>query len=310
VSMRIALSNTRTVKAGCLTANSTPNEFYHCIVNRGFGSTRLGALKLPVATVNNGSRPVSDAAPVRIGRQPAQNPTHVTSISLLHTGRSGLCNIAVSQHAFNFNQHTSSRPHRVSAAEVTVLTILVASFGLAWLASMFGLDQGTTISVTRLTIEIIAICAASGAIATFVDLLIGSREEKVESAIARMKRAQPKLWIARLAYTTIFAGIWCALSTHLCLAMLVQYYPGNTYSIQGKIVATSVNPGWFVCKDDATVMFDEGGSRNTLTLCYLSGFLSTRPMAQGHIEPGAMVNVMFVRNALGVAMVEMARINK
>jgi hypothetical protein len=198
---------------------------------------------------------------------------------------------------------------RASTAEVTVLAILVASFGLAWLASFFGLDHGTTVSVTRLSIEIIALCATAGAIATFVDLLIGSREEKVDSAIARMKRARPTLWISRLAYTTIFAGIWCALSTHLCLAILVQYCPGNTYSIQGVIVSTSVNPGGFVCKDDATVRFDEGGRRNTLTLCYLSGFLSTRPMAQGHIEPGAMVDVRFVQNVLGVAMVKMTRIN-
>jgi len=193
---------------------------------------------------------------------------------------------------------------------VTVLPLLVGAFGLAWLARSFGLDHGTTISVTRLSIEIIALSAGLGAIATFVDFLIGSREEKAESAIARMKRAQPKLWIARLAFTTVFAGIWCALSTHICLVMLVQYCPGNTYSIRGKIVATSINPGGFVCKVDATVMFDEGGSRSNLTLCYLSGFLSTRHMAQGQIEPGAMVNVMFVRNALGVAMVEMTRINR
>ena len=193
---------------------------------------------------------------------------------------------------------------------MTVLPILVGGFGLAWLASSFGLNHGTTISVTRVSIEIIAICAASGAIATFADFLIGSREEKVDSAIARMRRARPKLWIARLAYTTIFAGVWCALSTHLCLAMLVQHWPGNAYSREGMVVATSINHGGFVCKDDATMIFDEGGHRNTLTLCYLSGFLSTRPMAHGHIEPGAIVNVVFVRNALGVAMVEMTRIDK
>lgn len=192
---------------------------------------------------------------------------------------------------------------------MTVLAILVASFGLAWLAIFFGLDHGTTISLTRLSIKIIVLCSAAAAMATLVDFMMDSREEKVDSAIARMKRAQPKLWSARLAYTTIFAGIWCALSTHLCLAMLVQHWPGNTYSMRGKIVATSVNPGWFVGKDDATVVFDEGG-RSTLTLCYLSGFLSSRPMAHGHIASGAMVDVMFVRNALGVAMIEMTRIDQ